>query len=42
MGREAHPGEIGLVIGDEYLAFREFSKEQVMGVSVDMERIAKE
>ena len=27
MGREAHQGEIGLVIGDEYLAFREFSKE---------------
>jgi hypothetical protein len=27
MGREAHKGEIGLVIGDEYLAFRDFSKE---------------
>ena len=27
MGREAHQGEIGLVIGDEYLAFRDFSKE---------------
>ena len=27
MGREAHQGEIGLIIGDEYLAFRDFSKE---------------
>ena len=27
MGREAHQGEIGLVIGDEYLAFRDFAKE---------------
>ena len=27
MGRDAHQGEIGLVIGDEYLAFRDFSKE---------------
>lgn len=27
MGRETHQGEIGLVIGDEYLAFREFSEE---------------
>jgi hypothetical protein len=27
MGREAHQGEIGLVIGDEYLAFRDFTKE---------------
>jgi hypothetical protein len=27
MGREAHQGEIGLVIGDEYLAFRDFLKE---------------
>jgi hypothetical protein len=27
MGREAHQGEIGLVIGDEYLAFRDFSGE---------------
>jgi hypothetical protein len=27
MGREARQGEIGLVIGDEYLAFRDFSKE---------------
>lgn len=27
MGREAHQGEIGLVIGDEYLALRDFSKE---------------
>jgi hypothetical protein len=26
-GREAHQGEVGLVIGDEYLAFRDFSKE---------------
>jgi hypothetical protein len=26
MGREAHQGEIGLVIGDEYLAFRDFSE----------------
>src|SRR5205085_748287 len=28
MGREARQGEIGLVIGDEYLAFRDFSEEQ--------------
>jgi hypothetical protein len=27
MGREGHQGEVGLVIGDEYLAFRDFSKE---------------
>jgi hypothetical protein len=27
MGRETHQGEIGLVIGDEYLAFQDFSKE---------------
>jgi hypothetical protein len=27
MGREAHQGEVGIVIGDEYLAFRDFSKE---------------
>jgi hypothetical protein len=27
LGRETHQGEIGLVIGDEYLAFREFSEE---------------
>lgn len=27
MGREARQGEIGLVIGDEYLAFRDFSEE---------------
>ena len=27
MGRETHQGEVGLVIGDEYLAFRDFSKE---------------
>lgn len=25
MGRETHQGEVGLVIGDEYLAFRDFS-----------------
>jgi hypothetical protein len=24
MGRETHQGEVGLVIGDEYLAFRDF------------------
>jgi hypothetical protein len=29
------------VIGDEYLAFRDFSKEQVMVEAMDMERIAK-
>jgi hypothetical protein len=28
------------VIGGEYLAFRAFSKEQVMGAALDMERIA--
>ena len=27
MGREANQGEIGLVIGDEYLAVRDFSEE---------------
>jgi hypothetical protein len=27
MGREANQGEIGLVIADEYLAFRDFLKE---------------
>lgn len=27
MGREARQGEIGLIIGDEYLAFRDFSEE---------------
>ena len=27
MGREARQGEVGLVIGDEYLAFQDFSKE---------------
>jgi hypothetical protein len=27
MGREARQGEVGLVIGDEYLAFRDFSQE---------------
>ena len=27
MGREAHQGEIGLVIGDEYFAMREFEEE---------------
>jgi hypothetical protein len=27
MGREARQGEIGLVIGDEYLAVRDFSEE---------------
>ncbi len=26
MGRESHQGEIGLVIGDEYLAYRDFSR----------------
>ncbi len=27
MGRETHQGEIGLVIGDEYFAIRDFSEE---------------
>jgi hypothetical protein len=27
LGREARQGEVGLVIGDEYLAFRDFGKE---------------
>ena len=27
MGREAHQGEIGLVIGDEYFAIRDFEEE---------------
>jgi hypothetical protein len=28
MGREAHQGEIGLVVGDEYFAIRDFTEEQ--------------
>lgn len=28
MGRETHQGEIGLVIGDEYIAIRHFSQEE--------------
>jgi hypothetical protein len=27
MGREARPGEVGLVIGDEYFAIRDFGEE---------------
>lgn len=27
LGREARQGEVGLVIGDEYLAFRDFATE---------------
>ncbi len=27
MGRETHQGEVGLVIGDEYFAVREFSED---------------
>jgi hypothetical protein len=27
MGREAHQGEIGLVVGNEYFAVRDFAKE---------------
>lgn len=27
MGREAAQGEVGLVIGDEYFAFRDFAEE---------------
>jgi hypothetical protein len=27
MGREAHQGEVGLVIGDEYFAVRDFGKD---------------
>jgi hypothetical protein len=27
MGREARQGEVGLVIGDEYFAFRDFAEE---------------
>ena len=27
MGREAHQGEIGLVVGDEYFAIRDFTEE---------------
>jgi hypothetical protein len=27
MGRDAHQGEIGLVIGDEYLAIQDFAEE---------------
>ncbi|MGH7961191.1 MAG: hypothetical protein ACRERD_05100 [Candidatus Binatia bacterium] len=27
LGREAHQGEVGLVIADEYLAFRDFTEE---------------
>jgi len=28
MGRETNQGEVGLVIGDEYIAIREFEEEQ--------------
>jgi hypothetical protein len=28
MGREARQGEVGLVIGDEYVAIRDFTEEQ--------------
>jgi hypothetical protein len=28
MGRDARQGEIGLVIGDEYLAIRDFGEEE--------------
>jgi hypothetical protein len=28
MGREAGQGEVGLVIGDEYFAIREFGEEE--------------
>ena len=27
MGREAHQGEVGLVVGDEYFAIRDFAEE---------------
>lgn len=27
MGREAHQGEIGLVVGDEYFAIHDFAEE---------------
>jgi len=27
LGREAHQGEIGLVVGDEYFAIRDFEEE---------------
>jgi hypothetical protein len=27
MGREAHQGEIGLVVGDAYFAIRDFAEE---------------
>ncbi len=27
MGREAHQGEVGLVVGDEYFAIRDFEEE---------------
>jgi hypothetical protein len=27
MGRDAHQGEVGLVIGDEYFAIRDFAEE---------------
>ena len=28
LGREARQGEVGLVVGDEYFAIRDFAKEQ--------------
>jgi hypothetical protein len=28
MGRDARQGEVGLVIGDEYFAIRDFGEEQ--------------
>ena len=27
MGREAHQGEVGLIVGDEYFAIRDFAEE---------------
>jgi hypothetical protein len=41
MGREARQGEIGLVVGDEYFAIREFAEEQTMKTRLNMAKIAK-
>jgi hypothetical protein len=40
MGREAHQGEVGLVIGDEYFAIRDFALDEQMKTQLDMDKIA--
>jgi hypothetical protein len=40
MRREGRQGEIGLVIGDEYVAVRDFADARTMKTRLDMDRIA--